>query len=76
MISAALESCNRRWMIVGTYSSIFIASPMVLWSSQRAGMKQLEAQTETSGGSALIVADFSFHSLGRVALAQVRSGFC
>jgi preprotein translocase subunit SecF len=35
-------------MIVGTYSSIFIASPMVLWWSRRAGMKQREAQPETS----------------------------
>jgi preprotein translocase subunit SecF len=34
-------------MIVGTYSSIFIASPMVLWWSRRAGMKQREAQLET-----------------------------
>jgi preprotein translocase subunit SecF len=33
-------------MIVGTYSSIFIASPIVLWWS-RAGMKQREAQPET-----------------------------
>jgi preprotein translocase subunit SecF len=35
-------------MIVETYSSIFIASPMVLWWSRRAGMKQREAQPETS----------------------------
>jgi preprotein translocase subunit SecF len=34
-------------MIVGIYSSIFIASPIVLWWSRRAGMKQREAQPET-----------------------------
>jgi SecD/SecF fusion protein len=34
-------------ILVGTYSSIFIAPPIVLWWSRRAGMKQREAQPET-----------------------------
>jgi len=35
-------------MIVRIYWSIFIASPIVLWWSRQAAMKQHEAQPETS----------------------------
>jgi preprotein translocase subunit SecF len=33
-------------IFVGTYSSIFIASPIVLWWSHRTGLKHRESQPE------------------------------
>jgi hypothetical protein len=40
------------------------------------GHEAMRSATEDAGGGALIVADFSFHPLGRVEPAQVRFGFC
>jgi preprotein translocase subunit SecF len=35
-------------ILVGTYSSIFIASPIVLWWSRRTGPKHRESQPEVA----------------------------